>query len=320
MQRNSHDILFHGAVAGLLAGAVVALWFLVVDVAAGSAFRTPAELARILFERPEPEGSTSLAAAYSVLHFGTFAVLGVLAAAFLAVARIRPGWLVGLVFGIGVLNAVHYASLLVTGSNALTVLPWPHVVGANLGAGIVLMSHLHRATREEGVIGPSSIREHPLVAQGMVTGLIGAAAVALWFFLLDVAQGTPFRTPAALGSALFLGAEGVVEVRVTPGIVAAYTAFHVGAFALVGLAFVWVARALERTPFLFYLAVLGFILLEAVSFGVMVAFAEWVVGALSLWAIGVGNLVGVAGMVAWLWRARPELRRGVREEGFSSAA
>lgn len=320
MQRNSHDILFHGAVAGLLAGALVAVWFLAVDLAAGAFLHTPADLARVLFERPQAEDTVALATAYSVLHFGTFAALGILAAGFLAVARVRPGWLVGLVFGIGVLNAVHYASLLVTGSNALAVLPWPHVVGSNLVAGIVLMSYLHRATREKGAIGPLSIREHPLVAEGILTGLVGAAAVALWFFVLDVAEGAPFHTPAALGSALFLGAEGVVEVRVTPGIVAAYTAFHVGAFVLVGLGFAWVARALERTPFLFYLTVLGFILLEAVSFGVMVAFAEWVVGALSLWAIGVGNVFGVAGMVWWLWRSRPALRRGVREEGFSSAA
>lgn len=320
MQANAQDVLLRGAVAGMLAGLVVALWFLVVDLVAGSPLRTPAELARLLFEPPAEGGRLPLAVAYTVLHFGTFAALGILAAGFLAVADVRPGWLVGLAFGVVVLNAVHYGSILVTGSDALAVLPWPHVVGANLAAGVALMSYLHRAVREEGSLGPLALRDHPLLAQGIVTGLVGAAAVALWFFALDLAAGRPFGTPAALGSAIFLGAGGISEVRLTPGIVAAYTAFHLGVFALAGLVFVRVAAALERAPSLFYLALLAFIVLEAVSFGAMVAFAGWVVGALSLWAIGVGNLLGVAGMAWWVWRSRPALRRGVAEEGFSSAA
>lgn len=320
MQRNAQHVLLHGAVAGLLAGLVVALWFLAVDLAAGSPLRTPAELARLLFERAESGAALPLALAYTVLHFGAFTALGVAAAGFLSLAGIRAGWLVGLVFGIGVLNAVHYGSLLATGTDALAVLPWPHVVGANLVAGIALMSYLHRAARETGSLGPLALREHPLLVQGIATGLVGAAAVALWFFTLDVAAGRPFRTPAALGSAVFLGAGGISEVRVTVGIVSAYTALHVGAFVLAGVAFVRVATALERVPSLLYLTLLAFILLEAVSFGAMVGFAEWVVGALSLWAIGIGNLLGVAGMAWWVWRTRPALRRRVAEEGFSSAA
>lgn len=319
MQRTSQDILFRGAAAGLLAGAVVAAWFLVVDVAAGAPLRTPAELGRILFERPEAD-TLPLVGAYTVLHFGTFVALGILTAGFLAVADLRPGWLVGLVFGIGVLNAVHYGSLLVTGSNALTVLPWPHVVGANLVAGIGLMSYLHRVTREKGPLGPQALRHHPLVTEGIVTGLVGAAALAVWFFALDAASGVPFRTPAALGSSLFLGAESLGDVRVTTGVVAAYTVVHVAVFAGVGLLFAWAAGALERVPALAYLSVLAFIVLEAVSFGALVTFTDFLVGPRALWAVGVGNLLAVAAMAWWLWRTRPALRRGVREEGFSSVA
>lgn len=320
MQRSWQDVLVHGVVAGFLAGLIVALWFFIVDLAAGSPLRTPIDLAGVLFGVSEPTETFPLVAAYSLLHFAGFAGLGIAAAGFLAAAGLRPGWLVGLVVGIGVLNTVHYGSLLLTGSDALAVLPWPHVVGANLLAGIGLMTYLHRAGREAGPLGPAVLRHQPLVAEGIVTGLIGAAAVALWFFAIDIGVGRPFRTPAALGSALFLGAEGVSEVRVTAGVVAAYTAFHLAAFALVGIVFAWAARTLERSPSLAYLTLLAFILIEAVSFGAMVALGGWVVGALSLWAIGIGNLVGVAGMAWWVWRSRPVLRRRVVEEGFSSAA
>lgn len=320
MQRASQGALIRGAIAGMLAGLIVALWFLVVDVVAGTPFRTPTELARILFGVSGPTETIQLVVAYSLLHLAAFAALGVATVAFLAAAGVRPGWLVGLFFGIGVLNAVHYASLLVTGSDALTVLPWPHVVGANLLAGIALMTYLHRATREDRPLGLATLREHPWVAEGIGPGLAGALAVALWFFGLDVGAGQPFRTPAALGSALFLGAQGVAEVRVTVGVVAAYTAFHLAAFIAVGIVFAGAARMLERSPSLAYLALLAFIVIEAVSFGAMVALGDWVVGALSLWAIGVGNVLGVAGMAWWLWRSRPALRRRVTEEGFSSAA
>ena len=47
--------------------------------------------------------------------------------------------------------------------------------------------------------GRSALRE------GIVAGLIGAAVVALWFFVFDILRGRPFFTPGALGSALFLG-------------------------------------------------------------------------------------------------------------------
>ena len=41
--------------------------------------------------------------------------------------------------------------------------------------------------------------------EGFIAGLIGAAAVALWFLVVDVIAGRPFFTPAMLGSAVFWG-------------------------------------------------------------------------------------------------------------------
>jgi hypothetical protein len=66
-------------------------------------------------------------------------------------------------------------------------------------------------------------RPEELLARGIITGLFGAAAVAMWFFFIDFSDGHPFRTPAALGSALLFGITGVELVKITFGVVAAYT-------------------------------------------------------------------------------------------------
>jgi len=41
--------------------------------------------------------------------------------------------------------------------------------------------------------------------EGILVGLAGAAAVAVWFLLLDLVAGAPLRTPALLGEVLFDG-------------------------------------------------------------------------------------------------------------------
>lgn len=310
----------HGIAGGLIAGAVVAVWFLVVDLAGGDPLRTPAILGAALFE-PTPDTSrTSLIVLYTVLHFGVFAALGAFTAIFLRATGLAPGWLLGLLFGVVVLNGIHYLGLVGFGEELLTVLPWAHVVGANLLAGLALMTFLHGAESAESPLGFGAVRSHPLLAEGLIVGLVGAGAVAGWFLLVDIASGRPLYTPAALGSALFLGAEGPAEVQRSVPIVIAYSVVHALAFWAAGALLVWVARQVERIPQLAYLVLLALILLEAVSFGVLVAVGEWVLGSLSVWSIGVGNLLAVLAMAGWVWRTRPELREGVAREGFASTA
>ena len=71
--------------------------------------------------------------------------------------------------------------------------------------------------------------------EGMVTGLIGAVSVAVWFLIVDGAAGRPFYTPAVLGSAATLGLRDPTTVVITLQSVGAYTAFHVLAFFAVGI-------------------------------------------------------------------------------------
>lgn len=306
------DLVVAGAVGGFVAGAVVAIWFLGVDLLAGQPFRTPAVLGYILMRLPEPNASVPLVGAYTILHFGMFMFLGVATAWFLTRFDVTPGLLVGLLFGLFVLHLVYYGALLVTGANLLGVLPWYHVLPANLLAGMGLMTYLHHATREERPLGLGVLRGHPLLTQGIVTGLIGAAVVAAWFFILDVAAGRPFYTPGALGSALFLGAHGEAEIRTSLGVVAGYTVVHLAAFIVAGIVFVAVAEYIERAPPRLLLVGLAFIVLEAVTVLVLSVGAAWALGSLGSWAVAVANLLAVAAMGWRVWRTHPTLRERLR--------
>lgn len=70
---------------------------------------------------------------------------------------------------------------------------------------------------------------------GWISGFIGAFVLAVFFFVIDVFEGRPLWTPAALGSALFRGARLAPDAHVPLALVAGYTAIHFLIFAGFGL-------------------------------------------------------------------------------------
>jgi hypothetical protein len=303
---NVRSHLVHGLLGGLAAGAVVVVWFFVVDLLSGQPLQTPVLLARTVLEVDPADGGAALtswpmALAYTGMHFMVFALLGAAMAIVLHVLKVSPRLLLGAAFGLGILSGTYYAVLLVTGSNVLHVLPAAHVLGANLLGGMVYMAWLHRATHEREDFGPEVLRHHRLLTEGLIVGLFGAAAVAVWFLILDSLIRLPFFTPAALGSFLFLGASSPQEVQISFGIVAAYTLVHLIAFGVVGLVLVWSAERLQRAPGMWLIWLLAFIVAEGVFLATAATSGEWVMGSIGWWAVGVGNLAGIAAMA---WRVR----------------
>ena len=148
---------------------------------------------------------------------------------------------------------------------------------------------------------------------GVVNGLIGAAVVAVWFFLLDLASGAPLRTPAALGSALLLGAAGPGEIVATFGLVAAYTVVHVTAFVIAGIVFVALAEEVERVPAMALLVLLTAILLEGLVLATIGVAAQWVLGTVGWWSVAVANVLAVLAMGWQVWRTHPMLPRRLLE-------
>jgi hypothetical protein len=152
------------------------------------------------------------------------------------------------------------------------------------------------------------LAEHRTIREGLVSGLLGAAAVMLWFLVLDVVQGRPFFTPAALGSAVLLGARAVSEVVVSVPTIAGYTGIHVVAFLVAGLGASAMVEGARRQPPLLLGIVLFFVTLEVLFIGLMAILATWLLDTIPWWTIVVGNLIAAGVMGGYLLHEHPEIR------------
>ncbi len=309
MQDQDSGYVLHGAVGGAVAGLVVVLWFLVADVIAGQAFQTPVQLSSLVlhqeFDKPWPR----LFALYTVLHFGVFVTLGIVTTWVLGQLKLEPGLFLGAIFGVGVLNAVHYAGLLVTGTNLLTVVSPAQVTAANILGGMLMMAYLHRARQSDSAMGWNLLKKYPVIYDGLITGLIGAAAVAVSFLIKDLLAQAPLHTPATLGSALLLGASGPDEIQLNVAVIGAYTFLHISVFAGVGMMFAWLAERVEHTPDFWIRGAAVLLLLEGMFLGTVGMMSGWIMQDLGWITVLVSNVVAVLAMGMWMLRSRPELRR-----------
>ena len=141
--------------------------------------------------------------------------------------------------------------------------------------------------------------------RGLVAGLLGALAVAVWFFVLDLVAGHPLQTPAALGSSLLFGKS---TIEMSARVIIAYTVFHFLAFILAGLLFVWVTERIERRPSFMFFALLFLILGEALALANLATYAQWGLGTLGVLSVTIANFLSIAVMVWYIWATHPALR------------
>jgi hypothetical protein len=290
-----------GALAGFLAATTLVLWFLVLDLMAGHFARTPEFLARQVLGVNTEHFSGLGIAAYTVVHYAFFIVVGIIIAWISERLEVVPGALLGIVLGFALFELLFYGSLIVTGVNVVRELGWPMVLVGNILAGLVLFATLAALDHVEFLGWQHYFEEHRTVREGLITGLIGAVVVAVWFMLIDVVAGRPFFTPAALGSALFLGADSMDTVQLTAPIVLGYTLLHLAAFILTGLvAAAIVAAAEETTEVVLLGGVLLFFTFEVFSIGIIAMLWGWLVETLSWWSIAVANLLAALAMGTYL--------------------
>lgn len=314
------NVWVKGVVAGIVGATVLAAWFLIVDAAQGVPFRTPALLANSLFGVEDLETRPGFIALYTVLHFAAFIGVGVAVTWIFTTVDWGPSVLLGLVLGFVLFDIVFYASIYVTGIDVVEELGWLEVLAGNLMAGVSIMGYLHLSGDVRPVTWWEALADHKIVREGIVAGLVGAVVVAAWFFFFDLTQGRPFFTPAALGSALFLGASDLAMVEVTFWTVMAYTLVHFGAFVFVGLIASAIAWEAETKPPIILGAILLFVAFEAFFLGLLAVVAEFLLGPLAWWAIAVGNLLAVLGMGYYLWVKHPRLREALAADPFDRTA
>ncbi len=153
---------------------------------------------------------------------------------------------------------------------------------------------------------------HTIARDGIVAGILGATAVALWFLGLDVINRHAFATPEALGRGLLriLGPQGSEGSGV---FVLVYTVFHYVAFIAAGLLVAVIVHFAEREPGVLAGAMMLFAAFEIGFHALSSALSESpMFGALGWAQVATGNLIAAIVMGTYMWRTHPDLGRELR--------
>lgn len=297
-----------GLWSGFIAATAVAAWFLIIDIAAGQPFHTPAFLYAVMTGSDIVELSFAGIALYTLAHYASFFALGLLVAWLVDKFEPIPDLLLGAVVGFLLFDLLFYGSLWATGVNVVYAIGWPEVLAGNIIAGIALAETLSFFGATHTIGWSQLLDEHKIVKEGLIAGMIGAGAVALWFLVIDAVAGRLLFTPAALGSVVFHGARSVDAVQISMLTVLGYTAFHLVAFFATGLVFAALATEAEEweAPVVFG-AVLLFVTFEAFFIGIMAIIAQWLFAVIPWWSIFLGNLIAAVSMGYYLWRHHPKI-------------
>ena len=147
--------------------------------------------------------------------------------------------------------------------------------------------------------------------EGFVAGVSGAAAVALWFLIVDIVNARPFYTPALLGSAVFWGLRDPTQVQIAFPTVIGYTMIHVIAFLVIGVIAASLAALVDSAPTTLFLIVVFFAVFEVGFYIIVATVAQPLLGALAWTNVAIGNLLAASVMGYYLWRAHPHIRESL---------
>jgi hypothetical protein len=169
-----------------------------------------------------------------------------------------------------------------------------------------------QSTSQASSPGLAHDRPNSVLEDGILTGIAGAAVVALWFLILDTARGQIFFTPSLLGSVVFLGQSPDEAISVNPFIVFAYTGLHGVLFLMAGLVIAWLFAMFERNPQFGIILLLLFLLVESILFAFATAIFPNLVGAIGAVAVASGNLFAAIAMFWFLMRRHPSAMTQLR--------
>jgi hypothetical protein len=309
MRHSRTRLLIDGVVAGLIGGAVIALWFFIFDAARGEPLKTPMILSSALLHGAGQRSLTTagwmLVGEYTIAHFVAFAIIGAVAALLMAAAE-EHSELFGVLFLFTIGFEVFFIALVMLLGPAAqaAVLWWKGMIG-NLMATAAMLAYFfwRQPVLASNLLGPWM----NVAREGIITGLIGAVIVAVWFLVADLIAGHPFRTPALLGAIIFNGlSQGQpASVSVTAALVLGYTALHFFAFIMFGIAASITMYASEREPLLALGVVVLFLWFELCFAGFVTFLDQSTVQQLGWWNIAGGNIVALAVIIGWYEHRHP---------------
>jgi hypothetical protein len=308
-----------GIIAGMIGAAIVAVWFLIYDAARGRPpFRTASLLGAATFEGLKDPSSVPVAAhlvlQYTVLHGVVFAMIGVLIAYLIVTAQREPSRLLMLFIALMCFEVFFLAVVVGLAPQVLGAVAWWAILVGNVLAASGMLTYFFVGHRALGRLLLGSWTR--VAREGIVAGLFGAVAVAVWFLIYDLAAGMPLRTPALLGAAVFHGLRDPNAVVVTLPLVLEYTILHGAAFIGFGCAAAAVLALADREPRLLFGFVMLFCCFEVFALAMIATLAEWLFETLAWWTILAGNMLAALAMLLFFfghhrvaWREFIEARR-----------
>jgi hypothetical protein len=158
-------------------------------------------------------------------------------------------------------------------------------------------------------------RPHNFLREGVITGFIGATAIAVWFLLVDTIAGHPFATPIFLGKGVVsvLGKSMNMMGDTAFTQVLGYTVFHYVAFIVVGIVLTVIVHQAERTPAILAGLLVAFVMTTLGFYMIAAAFAQSSLGQIAWAQIFIANLLAAGLMIGYLWRKHPKLNRQLKQ-------
>ena len=154
--------------------------------------------------------------------------------------------------------------------------------------------------------------EHDTVREGLTAGFLGAIAIAIWFFVIDVTLGRPLHTPALLGGALLSVLGPAPRPDGATMHVVVYTVFHFAVFGAIGILAAYLVHRAQESPSILAGFLILFVSFEVGWYGLTALLSQdeaW--GQLAWWQVMGANVVAALMMGTYLWRRHPQLRESL---------
>ncbi len=149
---------------------------------------------------------------------------------------------------------------------------------------------------------------HSFARESLITGLLGAAAVALWFLVVDLIGGRPLSTPSVLGQVILFGKTDPVVSPVLWPALFAYTSLHLAAFLVFGMLVTWLVFQSDRSGLALFALFMLSVAFEVFFLG-LVAMLSLGTTLFPAWSVLGANGLAIVAMAGYLIARHPALRR-----------